>query len=73
MALIQVWRMESVTRAARARKIMAMAMFHVPKPQQALEKQCMFKPAAKAPSTQTIGANLVGGTKPRRRTPAEAW
>ena len=50
MALIQVWRMEPVTRAARARKIMAMEMFHVPKPQQAVEKQCMFKPAARPPS-----------------------
>ena len=58
MALIQVWRMESVTSAASARKIMAMAMFHVPKPQQAVEKQCMFKPAASPPSTQTIGANF---------------
>ena len=30
MALIQFWRMESVTSAASARKIMEMAMFHVP-------------------------------------------
>jgi len=58
MALIQVWRMASVTRAARARKTMAMATFQVLKPQEPLEKQCMFKPAANPPSTQTIGANF---------------
>ena len=58
MALIQYCRIESVTSAATARKIMAMVMFHVPNPQQALEKQCMFRPAASAPRTHTIGENF---------------
>ena len=57
-AFIQAWRIESVTRAATAIKIMAMAMFQGPTPQVALDQQCMFKPAANPPTTQTIGENF---------------
>ena len=56
-AFAQFCLMALVESAARARKIIAADIFQVPNPQQAVEKKCMFKPAAIPPIPQTAGLN----------------
>src|SRR5208283_2686387 len=57
--------------AANARKIIPADIFQAPKPQQAVEKKCMFSPAAIPPNTQTAGLNSSWRNKTQALNPTK--
>src|SRR5205823_2229470 len=52
-----VCRIAVADRAAIPRKIIANEIFQLPNPQHALERKCIFNPAATPPNAQTTGFN----------------